>query len=741
MRSSKKQGKFTEAIPFARKFIELAKEEFGESNSIYAIGLNNLATAYEAQGRYEEAEPLYKRALIIYEKALGPDHPLTATSVGNLATLYLNQGRRAEAEPLYKRALAIREKALGPDHPSTSRSLNNLASLYEAQGRDEDAELLWKRALSIREKTLGPDHPDVALALNNLAWLYHETGDQILSLDYIRRTVSIKRTRATRSCSNDAGRLSEQKSNRGSFLFHTESALSYDAPGERSNLIAEAYESAQLAIATQAGTAITRMAARFATGDGELAVLVRKRQDAADRWLTLDKTLVGAMSQPPDKRDKAKEQNFRKTLKDLDQRIADIDAKLATTFPQYTNLTSKQPASLSNVQALLEPDEAMISYVSGSQFTTVFALRHDRVEAKVIKLGEEELEGAVGVLRRGLDLTGLSCLPSFDTTEAFAFYQKIFKPVEPLLEGVRHVFVVPDGALTGLPLGVLVTEYTEMLGSVTDSTTHRGMLGVQFKFVLPEIAEILALKSPRGVLVAGVLKNSSAEAAGLKLGDVIIAFDKREVLQARDFSRMVRETDVGKDVDVGIWRDGKEMELTARLGGLKSVVDYKDPSDYRKVSWLARKYAMSTLPSVSSLKALRTFAKRAKASRPFLGIGDPELDGEPGEARGVKLASLFTPRGVANVKAVRELTPLPESREELQSLARSLGPGDGSLLVGSDATETRVKAAPLSDFQVIAFATHGLVAGELAGVSEPSLVLTPPAEGTETDDGLLVGPR
>ena len=45
---------------------------------------------------------------------------------------------------------------------------------------------------------------------------------------------------------------------------------------------------------------------------------------------------------------------------------------------------------------------------------------------------------------------------------------------------------------------------------------------------------------------------------------------------------------------------------------------------------------------------------------------------------------------------------------------------------------------PLSDYQVVAFATHGLVAGELEGVSEPALVLTPPAEETETDDGLLI---
>jgi len=84
-----------------------------------------------------------------------------------------------------------------------------------------------------------------------------------------------------------------------------------------------------------------------------------------------------------------------------------------------------------------------------------------------------------------------------------------------------------------------------------------------------------------------------------------------------------------------------------------------------------------------------------------------------------------------------DLQPLPESREELHSLARSLGAGDSSLLVGRDATDTKVKVEPLSDFQVAAFATLGLVAGGLTGISEPALVLTPPEKATEMDDGLL----
>lgn len=92
-----------------------------------------------------------------------------------------------------------------------------------------------------------------------------------------------------------------------------------------------------------------------------------------------------------------------------------------------------------------------------------------------------------------------------------------------------------------------------------------------------------------------------------------------------------------------------------------SEVNDEDPASYRKVPWLARKYAKSTLPSVASLNALRTLARRAQAFRPFLGIEGPELEGKAGASRGIKLASRFNPRGVANVKAVRQLTPLPEA--------------------------------------------------------------------------------
>ena len=164
---------------------------------------------------------------------------------------------------------------------------------------------------------------------------------------------------------------------------------------------------------------------------------------------------------------------------------------------------------------------------------------------------------------------------------------------------------------------------------------------------------------------------------------------------------------------------------------------FTDFSGYRQVPWLARKYAISVLPSVGSLRALRRFAKAARARSPFIGFGDPALEGRSGRGRGVELAALFSRGPVADVDAVRRLPPLPETADELRAIARILEAGEDAIHLRERATEARVISLDLAQYRTLAFATHGLVAGDLTGVAEPALVLTPPAKGSETDDGLL----
>ncbi len=73
-----------------------------------------------------------------------------------------------------------------------------------------------------------------------------------------------------------------------------------------------------------------------------------------------------------------------------------------------------------------------------------------------------------------------------------------------------------------------------------------------------------------------------------------------------------------------------------------------------------------------SLNALRAFAKETQASEPFIGFGDPVLEGEAQPAKGMTMAAAF--RGViADVDKVRQLPRLPDTAEESYRLAATLG--------------------------------------------------------------------
>jgi CHAT domain-containing protein len=197
--------------------------------------------------------------------------------------------------------------------------------------------------------------------------------------------------------------------------------------------------------------------------------------------------------------------------------------------------------------------------------------------------------------------------------------------------------------------------------------------------------------------------------------------------------------------------DGAHQVLVVPDGALESLplgvlvtkppaANPDKPADYRDIAWLAKDYALSVLPTVGSLKALRQFTQGGRGDKPFIGFGDPVLDGPPGAERGIKLARLF--RGAtADVDAVRNLPPLPETAEELRAVASDLGSDEGDLYLGDRATEPLLRQAQLNRYRVIEFATHALMSGDLQGLAEPALVLTPPKQASPTNDGLLTASK
>ncbi len=81
--------------------------------------------------------------------------------------------------------------------------------------------------------------------------------------------------------------------------------------------------------------------------------------------------------------------------------------------------------------------------------------------------------------------------------------------------------------------------------------------------------------------------------------------------------------------------------------------------------------------------------------------------------------------------------PLPDTADELSAVARDVGAADADIHLGRDASETTLKRAALAQYGIIYFATHGLVAGDVKGLGEPSLALSLPDRPSELDDGLL----
>ena len=135
------------------------------------------------------------------------------------------------------------------------------------------------------------------------------------------------------------------------------------------------------------------------------------------------------------------------------------------------------------------------------------------------------------------------------------------------------------------------------------------------------------------------------------------------------------------------------------------------------------------------MQALRELAATGPAGPGFAGFGAPLLGGD--RRPELALARQDVRGLVSDMASLRQLAPLPDSAGELKALAASLKDRETLVLLGPEATERRIRAMDLSRFGILAFATHGLMAGELDGLSEPGLVLTPPAKATAEDDGVL----
>jgi CHAT domain-containing protein len=199
------------------------------------------------------------------------------------------------------------------------------------------------------------------------------------------------------------------------------------------------------------------------------------------------------------------------------------------------------------------------------------------------------------------------------------------------------------------------------------------------------------------------------------------------------------------------------LPTAASAAPAKTAVPFEE---YKQVPWLVRQVALTQLPSISALTTARRTPAPTGERRMFLGIGDPLFSTAQADAQSatsanppVLLASAgaTTTRGATRIRlrnapktsdvssAELALLPrLPDTADELIEIAKALGADPlQDLMLQKNANEKSVKGMNLANRRIISFATHGLIPGELNGLTQPALALTAPDVAGTDGDGLL----
>ena len=136
--------------------------------------------------------------------------------------------------------------------------------------------------------------------------------------------------------------------------------------------------------------------------------------------------------------------------------------------------------------------------------------------------------------------------------------------------GINSAIFSRTGGNIGIGFAVPINLAKELLPQLKEKgRVTRGWLGVLIQKVTPEIAESLGLEESRGALVADVVKGGPAETSGLKVGDVIVAFDGHPVNESNELPLMVARTPIGKTVTVKVLRDKEQKEVPVTIAELK----------------------------------------------------------------------------------------------------------------------------------------------------------------------------
>ncbi len=647
------------------------------------------------QGRLAEAEVDARRALLARLKDTGKYNAALPRYVMGLAGILVEQGRYAEAEQLARVALEINETVGVPnDAQSTVQLLSQLGGILNLQRKGSDAIAIYNRI----DKAIANWEPQ-------RRQVFELNPSRILSL-YSSGQLDLGIAAAEQLVKNRISRVGESH-------FDTASARGTLAIGlMRAGRDAEATREFKAAIPVM-------MAASRENADDENTTVVVARSQRLQAIVESHFTMLARNSGSAGEigeetfalADAIRGQSVQQALAASSARAAAKDPALAELVRKEQDLSKQvnaQLGMLNNVLSLssAERDEKGVQAINAS----INTLRAERNKARQ------------------------------EINQKFPAYADLVSPKPPVVSEIKATLA--DGE-------AMLSYYFGQSGS--------------FVWAVPKTGPVVfaAIKARSGDIESKIRKLREALEPQAAMISDIPPFDLKLAYEV--YSLLLKPVESG-------WKPAKNLIVVTNgaLGLLplsllptapSEVAQEDDPlfSGYRNVSWLARTHAVTTVPSAAALRTLRQLPAGKPGRGELVGFGDPyfnkdqqaeaelaETKTQVAEAggnvtRGVQLKRRSSPKleGVDNAE-LGLLPRLPDTAEELKSIALALQADPSKVLyLGKNATESTVKTMNLSGFKILAFATHGLVPGELNGLTQPALALSSPSVTGEEGDGLL----
>ncbi|MGE3702265.1 MAG: CHAT domain-containing protein [Hyphomicrobiaceae bacterium] len=723
------QGRIDEAESVARRALAIheATDPRGawSSRSLLVIG-----RAAFAAGRFAEAEEYLKRALATGEAALGSTSWELAHMLRFLGQVYHKTGRPAEAEPILRRALERFETAVGLEHRGTVNAMRALGSVKTAMGDPAGAEVILRRALPFAEKVGGTASADnVSLTYLNMA-----LGNAVRQQGRGQEAEQLFKAglKAAEGVGKDSAYVRDALLGLGRHYMET-------------GQLDDAKPALQQALALAEKTSDSAAIAMALRGLAEIELRSKRPQDAH----VILKRLASVLD--------TRRENARVLVGDrFNDDIAPLLRWVAFAFARTASQLEKDGASFAN--------DAFTGAQYESQSTAAAAIRQTALRfstaddslGQLVRTGQDLLhrwhaldEQLTATLQEGA-ATGLEARRALRTE-----LDTVGKELATV--GTRISTEFPQYAALAKPRPLGIAEVQKLLGPEEAILVY--LVGERGSFVwaisqerstwkhLPHDTKTLGEKVIRLRKGLDVVELQRAAVAGkVELFDLTLAhqlYDEliNPVAQVLEGKRNLFVVPSGPLTSL-------PFHLLATDPPVKPIVELEQIAEYANAAWIIRRHAITMLPSVSSLKSLRELTKRPQADKPLIGYGDPAfVPGKPAAdtparrppaTRTGRTAASFWKGAAVDVESLsRGLEPLPETAEELRGVAQALAASAQDIRLGEAASETALKKTDLSQYRVVYFATHGFIAGEVSGLSEPALALAIPANPSETDNGLL----